>query len=258
MYNFVDINQAAEAASGLQTIYNGVNLDESSEAFTTLNVTGRSLLAPDISYTNKPAGAGGWINRIDMPVRSITVQARISLDTEAELQDYYSWLSRAFAVDEEKRLSFSDRPGYHYKAVLNSVSRTKEDSRELIYDLTFLCLDPYLYADDITVITDGNVPSNIIMPTLPEEIIFASSGVASQLKITNAATGRNIVLKTAITASSEISMVWNPPMIKANGQSIMNTLDIKSDFEEFELTAGDAIVKDAAGAITIKVREKLL
>lgn len=258
IYGFTDTQQSPVIVGGeIQTIFDGVNLDENYE-FETFNVSGRGLIAPYVDYTLKTGADGAWFNQANLEPREITVEARITGSTKEDARRVYEDINRVL-FRKKAKLRFTDDPNYYFTALFSGVKSPIEDSNELIVDLYFLCLDPWKYGDPLP--NGGTIPEQIVYPTVPDQIKVTLTAPASQVKITNPRTGDNIVLKGTYTAGQVITIEFGdrPKVLLGTGQNIMNHLDILSDFELFEVLGGDTLVVTPTGAtLQVVTRERLL
>lgn len=300
MYKFVAPDKAASALQHVTTTFGGVLLDRSTSAgeVRTLNITGRGFVSQRATTTNKPAAAGVWLDNIQINKRAITVEVLLRAGNQDDLIVLHQELNLAL-IGDIKDLSFSDQEGWHYRAAYTGTSAGKEDSLSMIVVLSFECFDPYLYADDVSVYNidleaaemiefediggddeieepeingdDWTVPDDYPNPVVPE-LIFADVTGIELLKVTNATTGRNIVVHIEDMAVEFVLIKWLDDKVEVLGglasdgtpetfvgTSIMSSVDILSDIETFSVKAGDIVSHNAVSdSLLIELRKRRL
>lgn len=277
MYKFVAPDEAAWGLQHVTTTFGGVLLDRSGTAgeVRTLNISGRGFVSQRAQTTNRPAAAGVWLDDIQVNKRTIKVEVLLSAGSQDDLIALHQELNLAL-IGGIKDLSFSDQEGWHYRAAYTGTSAGKEDSLSMVIDISFECFDPYLYADDVTVYEidmgeDWTVPDDYPNPVVPE-MIFADVIGIDLLQVTNATTGRNIVVHIEDMAVEFVLIKWLDDKVEVLGglasdgtlatfvgTSIMPSVDILSDLETFSVKAGDVISHSAlADSLRVDLRERRL
>lgn len=258
MYYFIDLNEEPVNQNlTLQTVINNTNLDDQYYGqFKTLTVTGRGLITPALSYTERVGTDGAWFNSSNYPARIITVEAIINTDRE-----FYELFNAEFGK-KEIRLEFTDDPYWVWHAYLSGINEPKEDNKKLIIELEFTCLDPYKYKTAGTEIGIGTV-AGILYETHPEIGIVKINETSEQIKITNSATGKNIVVRDSFISGDEITLDFLDGRIYkkrgATKEDITIKLDIFSDFETFSLKSGDEIlIAPASSELVLTYTERSL
>jgi len=173
MYGFVDTipGSASSASYSLQTVFNGINLDQEltdeNGSFITLTVSGRSNLSQKIQTIEVP-GADGLIEQDDptLESREITVKYKLTDTTNEGFRERYNRLNSLLS-GSKKELKFTDEDALFYATLQNS-EVPEEDSNSLIATIVFLCSDPYKYGaekvaefstDAAIIHNEGTAPS---------------------------------------------------------------------------------------------------
>lgn len=244
-YNFIDIHETPDYTERLRTSFGGVDLD--SIGFRTLTVTGRGLIAPALDIINKPHADGAWVDGAFYRGREIKVVGLV--DTEM----YSSLISEIKRGENE--LIFSDEEDWYWNAYLSQVSEPIDNNRFLKVQLTFYSASPYkISVEEELINLDGNVPSTIGVPVLPEEIRIASTENADQVVVTNVNTGRRFILNGNITSGNTVRVFFNPFSMIPDG---VLSLDIMSDLGEFKVKSGDQLQSSVNG-VTMIIRPRSL
>ncbi|NBJ70620.1 hypothetical protein D1839_14210 [Roseburia sp. 1XD42-34] len=154
MYTFIDTVakktglNSEEGPSRLQTIFNGMNLDDQlsdqTGSFTTLVISGRSNVEQQISTVDVP-GMHGMLETSDPTwnAREIVVQYQLTDQTKAGFRKRYNQLN-ALLQGSKKKLAFTDEEAFFY-ATLSANDVPDEAANSLVAELVFLCSDPFKY-----------------------------------------------------------------------------------------------------------------
>ena len=267
MYRFVDLNESARNRMpwGLETLVNGVSLDRKYGAdFRTLNVSGRGLLAPENSFTDKVGTDGSWIDGSYYPARHITVEVLIQ---SKSLREVYQALNRDFYSPgtELLRLQFTDDMEWYWEAKLGGVSEVKEDSNNQVLELEFICPDPFKYSTRPRQVGKGNILSGFSgFPVRPDRISIKTKSRSDLLQVINETTGQRIVLEGGFNSGTEVRINFLETKLdqmirSSNGSNLIQKLSIWSDFETFTISKDDKILTKPANAeLVIEYRERSL
>ena len=258
MYEFVDLNKPAKNnQNNLKTIVNGINLDDTYD-IQTLNVTGRGLIAPVNTMTEKVGTDGSWLDSSYYPARPIIVELLVNFRAD-NIRYMFEKLNSEIGTSLVS-LVFTDDLNWKWHAVLNEVLQEKEDSYSQIIELVFLCPDPFKYEIRTRSTGKGTVNPRLMYLTKPELIEFTVGEETEAIRITNITNGQNIVLKDDFVKGDRIAFDYsNNSIRKIGGGSLLTKLDILSDFEDFSFSGGNQIEVSPAGSdITITYRERSL
>lgn len=165
-----------------KVIYDGVNLNDSIEGFTTTETTGRFVGGKDVTAKDN-AFDGSYIVSKRVDSKTITVEFTVNAMTKVKLNDQMATLQRVLNTSEAKELRFTDEPDRCYKAICTALKIDKTYERGLTGTITFLVPDGLAHAvtsksfkltqDDgayhFLVQNDGNVPVPVsFRMTIPE------------------------------------------------------------------------------------------
>lgn len=166
MYGFVDTTETAtNQGMSIQTVYNGINLDEAltddEGSFTTLTVAGRGNLNRRINLIDVE-GRDGSIEtgNTTTDIRTPIIKFKITDETTAGFRDRISRLKN-MAQGNRLKLEFTDEEVFYY-ATLSELEIPEEESNDLVCTLTFICSDPYAYSniEETEDLTDISTVSN--------------------------------------------------------------------------------------------------
>jgi len=187
LYGFVDtIESAGNASLSINTIFNGITLDDAltddTGSFRTLTVSGRGDLYNKI-VLEEMNNQDGAIERDGdySDVAEIIVKFKLSDNTNEGFRDRIIELKRLLG-GRKHVLEFTDKDLFYY-ASLSELVFPEEDSNDLIGEMLFLCSDPIAYskeektvpAEDVMMINnEGNEATEpIIELTATKKATFA-------------------------------------------------------------------------------------
>lgn len=177
MYRFVDAtpqNESNKAVMSIQTIFNGINLDDEltdeTGSFTTVRVDGRS----DTEYrinTVEVAGMDGVHEQNDASMRERYPRVTFKIK-DASNEGFRDRVNRLNSLLEgnKKMLEFTDENVFYYASV-SILNLPNEDSNDLIGTIDFICSDPYKYgeertlyfpSDEVRVLNEGSMEAKPI------------------------------------------------------------------------------------------------
>ena len=248
-YEFTDTSGPnIETPDPLRTIWGGSVLDEVIPGFRTLNVTGRELMSPQLSMTARVGGDGVWVDHARLPERYIYVEALVLNYNEAARLN--AKLHKGL-----QELAFTDAPGWLFQAFYHGYKAPKNDRRQQVITLTFVCPDPY--ARSAAQVSTGTLAGEPGYPVALESIVAVPEAAGASLRITCGQ--HNLYITGPIAAGAVYKVSWlGSPILTENGQPAANRLELASDYEGFSVKAGDTITSTPAAALTITYRERRL
>ena len=247
MYSFTDTNAPPFSRGPLVTTWRGVTLDSLLEGrFRTLDVTGRELLAPDLQTTPVVGGPGEWVTVSELPARPLVVTAWVHRSATSQLMSYLG--------TGEGELRWSDEP-YTWNAVMRDIEQPPEEiyyNSGSIVRLYFLATDPYKYG---LKVTSDLIPRHYPLPVRPDKIVLR---VKRQTVTPRIYTEKRTMAITGTYSEGEVITIdYQALTLKRGLESIMNRLDIRSDFLDYYIDPGDRI-RSQAGDVTMTFRERRL
>lgn len=256
-YDFVNINEMPSNSETLKTSFGGIVLDDLGAGFATLNVFGREVPLMRIKTTARTGADGEWLEEQSLAARKISVEASVDSD---DLSGTTSLLMGALLKADQK-LSFSDDDQYYYNAIFIGTNQPDRRSYQGVMRFEFLCLDPYKYHSTQDVVTGKWLAWNSL-PNVPDELtvtLTANGGVGVPLKITNARSGKSIIIDTDsnFAIGDVVKITWGMiPAIKLNNVNHLAMLSIDGDFELFEISNNDELTITPASTYEMKIRKK--
>lgn len=190
---------------------------------------GRDILPPlQARLVEIPNGVGSYDFGTYLEKRTISVN--ISIQSEginkvaAKLRSVAQWLYTEGLVD----LSFDDEPEKTYKARLDGNSDVEEVVQLGRGTLTFLCPNPLAFGEtknqtETTFTNSGTFRTYI-------KVEAAVGGYTNYLKVTLVETGEFVNFVGGFNENDEIVIDFEKQYATLNGVSMMDRLDLQSDF----------------------------
>lgn len=261
LYRFRDIAEIAYPGEmSVQTIFNGVNLDQTLPGFYTLSVSGREVAARDLEMQKyRSYKTCSAITSSTLAARHIEVKYAMITKCERDYIEQFEQLN-AVLQKPEGRLMFTDDTGFFYEAELGTAEELNGGLYHQIGNLSFARGYPYKKAVDTESWQGGVFRKDTLFPVLLEkaEVEVATSGARFVIK--NVTTGQKIILdlKEPVLAGDTLTFDFLQPRIYSKtSPNLMTGLDLLSDFEDFALENGDQVkLESGAGdKLTFTYRE---
>lgn len=250
--------------TSVSTFFNGQYIEDVIDGFKTLNVYGREMISRDFDTVRRPYADGSIRYGKTIPPRYIRVEYQLLSDTPEEQQDKFNQLMKLLNTKYTDTLRFKDEPQYRFFAEFEKADEVNARTLNIVSFITFLCVDPYKYGDDIT--------NQVTFPYVFKDdskyglqvtkIEIKTNFSAEQGYLSN---GRETIrfVKGLIPDGAKIILDFlrQEVILQHTTTNVRNDLiDLNSDFENFELQDGDTLTTPAEwqATLTITKRERLL
>lgn len=248
------------------------SIGEKIDGYTTLSVSGRELVAPDIAWSNPTGADGGFVTNIQHKQRAITVKYRLNAGSDREYRDKYTQLNNILSNKKLLTFMFNDDPNYYWEGTLTAVETPEPGSNDVISSFTMTCPYPYkraIHANDYKGDSKVKIINTTNIPTLPESILYTPSADTNNIVIQTADPVQDnlmqIRLEGAFKADETIKIV---PLSRDNsnlyvynihsGENIADTLTFDSDIEDFRLRKDSVVTASPQGQLEVVFREEAL
>lgn len=188
MYTFTDtIEQPRGAERPAEALsIDGVWVEDVVPGYRTLYVSGRELLAQEITLKEVGARNGALFQRRRYPERVITVGYQLIAATNAAFRSAFNQLCRLLDV-EEARLIFADEPDKFFIGTPSGVGDVDPGRNAVTGEIEFTCADPFKYSvkeyeaapasgGTVTIAYNGTMPG---FPVLCASFDNAAAGGSS-------------------------------------------------------------------------------
>lgn len=222
--------------------YDGKPLDQTLAGYTTINVEGRGLLDRVLSTVAVDGRDGEVVLSQRLPARTLTVHYHLIGRNNAERLIRLQALHDALHTLSDVPIKFGDEDFTRFGRLTKSKD-PPYDQHEGVGSFDLLCADPYKYGPSIMLNgTAIMVPASSVYSYRINSIRMTVSSARTGLTITNATSGRKIIITGALEAGQVIEIRPEQNQLTINGQSAMSRLDyINSDWHEFKVRPGDTI-----------------
>lgn len=257
-YEFVDTNEEAfKSYASIQTIVNGLNLDEYLDGFRTLNVSGRSIIGRDIEtlqYSSKN-NAGSKATRasnsnlqankfISSTVQNVIIEVEFLLTAPNNelFRKYLTWLTKNL-LKEESKWAWTDDPFYYYVGTLTEMGKVVEDSNTYKSSFKIVCVDPMKYSKHSKVLNGTGAKIKIPKTSDIVEILnikLVPKMATNKIMIVNNDQNLKVILDYNFKSGNVINFAPDKD-VKINGLNGMTALNLISDKEEFNAQSEEVI-----------------
>ncbi|CAK8054113.1 distal tail protein Dit [Eupransor demetentiae] len=240
--------------------FNGYNLDDEIEEFTTLNVDGRDNYTRKLNVADT-FGDGDFFLNSSLDKNVITVKFFLIADDTDKFNLAFTRL-KSLLQGDEKTFYFDDEQEFTRTGTVTKLTNTEPGSIGVEGNIEITMSDPYRYGQvkevsgtNVAYINDPQIlyPQNV-------DTITIKNGTSSvnTLKLT-IGNDWSLVLNGSIPANSTIVVDINNRQINQNGTSILNYIDItKTNIFEARIKLGDQVRVSGAKGLNVKYRVKLL
>ena len=242
MYEYRDINEYAYPSKvSVQTIINGINLDEVLEGFITLSVKGREL-----------------VNRTDgeLEGRTLVIEYALMAKNNKDFREQFEWLNY-YLKDKDLKIIFTDDEDFYFTGDINTASEVDGNANHVKSIFEIKCKEAYKEAVEVERFdfTDqGTFKKQSLYPVKLEKIKITSNANTEKLILKNTTNGQRIILDNSFAIGDGVVIDFKNLHIETDeGQNLMTSLDITSDFEEFRINYNDQLQVD--GAVEVFYRE---
>jgi predicted phage tail component-like protein len=239
----------------------GVVLDEWIPGYITTNVEGRGFVGRNVIMSTQTGRDGGRLEGVDLMPRVLTIHYLIRTSTSAQAREAEAELHRLLNSKSNLQIQFGDEPGLYYYGVLSEYSEKPYDQTSGEGYFKIYCESPWKYgAWETIVIEDSMLVQREYTSELGSLLFKAKAG--NSIKMTNLETGSKITLSDPdgfqAGAMVLVDLTGGTAVIKVDGVSKPEILDIRSDLEGFIVTPQDTLVVTGASECSMTTRKVVL
>lgn len=260
MYKFYNPNKASYPfTSKLQTIVNGINLDEKIAGYKTLAVYGRELAEKKVDYLNDI-----YVNHDNRYIdsnyveREITVVYEIQRSTIKEFRETFEELNY-YLREPNFQLIFTDDREFFYIATLSSIDLIDKNTLNLQSSFNLIAINPFKKSVDTEILefTQSGILKKVThYPIEIEGILVTIKEASSKLILRNVTTGRRIILDKEFKVGEQLVINFKDGTILGkNNLDYMKHLELTSDWEDFEVSYNNELNTNVKADVKIEYRE---
>lgn len=253
MYNFIETTeQSTRDISSLAITYNGINIDETIEGFSVLNVFGRETNNVELESLGVDIGSIPIHQRIE--AQPITVEYQLKAKDDISFKKSYRDLMKILYQTENVPFSFADEE-VTYFGRYTTHDGVDNLSNDVVTRFELYRSKPFKYGKENN--TNGTLPNGEqlellrleVKPTTTTSNLTITNGTHEIRFVDSVTTGDVVVFDFLTTDPSE--------RITKNGNNFAYGVAIDSDVENFNLNAGGNVTSAEAN-LTMFSRERWL
>lgn len=262
MYNFNNLKKGTTDDYSLPSEamkFEGVYLEDEIDGYKTLSVSGRELLAYDVSSHPISGSDGATFLGATLPSRTLSVKYQLEAESPEDMRDKYNLMNQILST-KQAVISFNDEPNYEFIGTLGSSSAIPEGRLNVVGSFDILCVDPYKYklAEEHTGTGSITIKQPMAEPVVVDEIIIRPPAITDVFEITNETSGLTLRIINASENTNNIHIYPKTQKIIRTNVERPELLDWVSDFENFTVNDGDTLtIMPTDTNFTIKLRERL-
>lgn len=277
MYRFRNIDEHSyPIESKVQTIIDGVNLDEKINGFMTLAVYGRELVGRNIetaefrkvqtgtgmrTYANKVASASSYENRFissSIASREFTVKFALRAENDYDYVKKFEILNY-YLDKEDVKIKFTDDLNYYYWGTVTKVENPQINNLQAICSFNIEVSNPFKFkvdAEKIEFEKTFKFKKKTIYPVKIENVNIKLKESGQKLIFKNITDGREIIFDKDFRTGDVVNIDFLTWEITGKGnENFYKYLDIHSKLEEFTIADGDTVQTNLDADVVITFRE---
>ncbi|WP_271401508.1 distal tail protein Dit [Salinicoccus roseus] len=236
-------------ASSVQTIIDGVNLDETyttdKNEIRTLKVFGRDSTEYNVRNIDVPGRDGSLNQGKFLKSRPLKIRVKIKSDSHTNFLKLMEAINSHFDSRKAQAIQFSDENLIYYGAYI-AKSETSGYKKSEIIDFEFICHDPYKYTEEQSMLYSNATTINVnsrypVKPYL--QVIFTE--VTNEFSIRNTSKDLSIFYEREDAFNTQVyhfEIDNNRIHRSTNETDGIAGLVLMSDWEDFVIEDGDQLV----------------
>lgn len=262
MYDFTNLKNGTTEGYAMPSEamqFDGKYLENEIDGYRTMSVSGRELMAYNVSSQPISGNDGATFLDASLPSRTLTIKYQLSADSPEQMREKYNLMNQLLST-KQAVISFMDEPEFEFIGTLGGASSIPEGRLNVVASFDIVCADPFKYkvAEEHTGTGSLSIQQYMLEPVVVDEIIIRPPATTDVFEIKNE--DKNLTLRIINASESRNNIHIYPKtqeIIRTNIER-PDLLDWISDFENFIVETGDRItVSPADTNFTIKLRERL-
>ncbi len=271
MYRFRNIDEHSyPIESRVQTIIDGVNLDEKINGFMTLAVYGRELVGRNVEIDEfrKIQTASGiknyatsYENRFvssNIAPREFTVKFLLKANNDYDYVKKFGILNY-YLDKEDVKIKFTDNLDYYYWGTVTKVENPQINNLQAICSFSIEVSNPFKFkvdAEKIEFEKTFKFKKKTIYPVKIENVNIKLKEAGQKLIFKNITDGREIIFDKNFNAGDVVNIDFTTWEITGKGnENFYKYLDIHSRLEEFTIADDDTIQTNLNADVVVTFRE---
>lgn len=232
-------------------IFNNVNLDETIEDYTTIDVKGRGLFVRSINTIQISGRDGEHITESKYPARKVIVDFLINSKNHLEYLKTMQNLNNSLNSNKDIIFKVTDENGFRIGRVTEVTDPTLNRG---VGSFTIFCQNPFIFGNEKLVV-DKIIKSKYDIDVKIENITAKITSGTNKVILRNETKGTKIILNGTFTQNDILEI--SKEKILLNRKDIKSYLDfVESDYHEFKLYNNNVVTITGATNLQIEYRER--
>lgn len=232
-------------------IFNNVNLDDTIEDYTTINVKGRGLFVRSTNTIQISGRDGEYITESKFPARKIIVDFLINSKNHLNHFKTMQKLNNALNSDKDVVFKITDEEGYRIGRVTEV---TDPALNRGVGSFTIFCQNPFVFGDNKLTV-ENTIKSNYSLDVKIENITAKITNGTNKVILRNETKGTKIILNGTFSQNDILEI--SKEKILLNKKDIKSCLDfVESDYHEFKLFDNNVVTITNSTNLKIEYRER--
>lgn len=232
-------------------IFNDINLDDTIEDYTTIDVKGRGLFVRKINQISINGRDGEYITESKYPSRKVVVDFLIKSSNHIEHFKTIQKLNNILNSEKDVIFRITDEEGVRIGRVTEV---TDPALNQGVGSFTIFCQNPFVFGNE-KLSTNKTIQSKYDLDVKIENITAKITKGTNKVILINETKGTKIILNGTFNQNDILEI--SKEKITLNKRNIKSYLDfVESDYHEFKLYNNNVVTISGADSLKIEYRER--
>lgn len=232
-------------------IFNDINLDDTIEDYTTIDVKGRGLFVRKINQISINGRDGEYITESKYPSRKVVVDFLIKSSNHIEYFKTIQKLNNILNSEKDVIFRITDEEGFRIGRVTEV---TDPALNQGVGSFTIFCQNPFVFGNE-KLSTNKTIQSKYDLDVKIENITAKITKGTNKVILRNETKGTKIILNGTFNQNDILEI--SKEKITLNKRNIKSYLDfVESDYHEFKLYNNNVVTISGADSLKIEYRER--
>lgn len=232
-------------------IFNDINLDDTIEDYTTIDVKGRGLFVRKINQISINGRDGEYITESKYPSRKVVVDFLIKSSNHIEYFKTIQKLNNILNSEKDVIFRITDEEGVRIGRVTEV---TDPALNQGVGSFTIFCQNPFVFGNE-KLSTNKTIQSKYDLDVKIENITAKITKGTNKVILINETKGTKIILNGTFNQNDILEI--SKEKITLNKRNIKSYLDfVESDYHEFKLYNNNVVTISGADSLKIEYRER--
>ncbi len=232
-------------------IFNDINLDDTIEDYTTIDVKGRGLFVRKINQISINGRDGEYITESKYPSRKVVVDFLIKSSNHIEYFKTIQKLNNILNSEKDVIFRITDEEGVRIGRVTEVIDPALNQG---VGSFTIFCQNPFVFGNE-KLSTNKTIQSKYDLDVKIENITAKITKGTNKVILINETKGTKIILNGTFNQNDILEI--SKEKITLNKRNIKSYLDfVESDYHEFKLYNNNVVTISGADSLKIEYRER--